>query len=299
MTSIQNIQNTRKFELMSIMGGIGKEESANNIKKTQLDYISSDISHLDVFGEDSAFTLLSSRYSLFGIADGVGSYREVGIDPSLFSSSLMKCCSRKSSTVIKNQELPDCKQIIAEGYNQLMASEKKIYGGSTINITCFDHQSGELSISNLGDSKVMVIQPSKKKLFSTNSQQHYFNCPYQLSITPKNIIQTNPPNALLKTEEFSLNLCHRDIIIIGTDGFFDNIFKDDILKITKKYNYERENLSAYYHTLLDTARKYAFDSNKLCPFGIECLRKQNHQFTGGKKDDISLIVAIVIERITE
>ncbi|KAF0986376.1 hypothetical protein HZS_275 [Henneguya salminicola] len=217
------MQNSRKFELMSIMGGIGKEESTNNIKKTQLDYNSSDISHLEVFGEDSAYTIRSSRYSFFGIADGVGGYSKHGIDPSIFSSSLMKFCLGKSSTMIKNQELPDCKKIIAEGYNQLLKLEERIYGGSTINISYFDHQSGELSISNLGDSRVMVIQPTADLLFITNSQQYYFNCPFQLSISPGAIIQNSPQNISLNTEEASLKLCHGDIIIIGTDGFFDNM----------------------------------------------------------------------------
>ncbi|KAF0986357.1 hypothetical protein HZS_2773 [Henneguya salminicola] len=290
------MQNSRKFELMSIMGGIGKEESANNIKNTQLDYNSSDISHLEVFGEDSAYTIRSSRYSFFGIADGVGGYKEVGIDPSLFSSSLMEFCLRKSSAIISNQELPDCKKIITECYNQLLELKERIYGGSTINISYFDHQSGELSISNLGDSRLMVIQPTADLFLITNPQQHYFNCPFQLSINPGDIVQYNPPNISLNTEEVSLKLCHGDIIIMGTDGFFDNMFYGDIFKITNTYNYQRDDFPALYHTLLDTARKDAFNPLKITPFGVEYFQHQNQLFLGGKKDDITLIVAIVVER---
>ncbi|KAF0989042.1 hypothetical protein HZS_1146 [Henneguya salminicola] len=296
VTCKQSMQNSRKFELMSIMGGISKDESADKIKKAQLDYNSLDISHLEFFGEDSAFSLLSSRYTFFGIADGVGGYRKYKIDPSLFSTTLMKFCLMQSLKMIKNQELPDCKKIITEGYHQLIALEEKIYGGSTINITCFDHQSGELCISNLGDSRVMVIQPKQNRLFTTNSQQHYFNCPYQLYFNHEDIIQSNPPNISLKTEQFSLKLCHGDIIIIGTDGFFDNMFHEDIIEITKKYDYEKESFPKYYNALLETARKYAFDPIKLSPFGLEYLQQKNKKFIGGKRDDITLIVAIVVKR---
>ncbi|KAF0988853.1 hypothetical protein HZS_7123 [Henneguya salminicola] len=299
VTYTQYMEKNRKYDLMVITGGLSKGESVDNIKKTQFFYNSSDISNFEVFGEDSAFTVLSSRYSFFGIADGVGGYRKYRIDPSLFSSTLMKLCLNKSLTVIKNYARPNCKKIIDDGYNQLLSLQERIYGGSTINISCFDHRSGELSISNLGDSRVMVIQPTRNQIFTTNSQQHHFNCPYQLSNTSDDIVITNFTFKQFDSEQYSLQLHHGDIIIIGTDGFFDNMSPEDIIEITKKYNYGRESFPIYYHTLLDTARKYAFDPLKISPFGLEHLEQKKQPFLGGKRDDITLIVAVVVERINQ
>ena len=56
--------------------------------------------------------------SVPGVADGVGGWRNYGVDPSLFSSSLMATCQ---NAVIEGRSRPEApKTIIATGYHDLI-----------------------------------------------------------------------------------------------------------------------------------------------------------------------------------
>jgi protein phosphatase PTC7 len=63
-----------------------------------------------------------------GVADGVGSWREHGIDPSLFSSSLMDACKSLIDNKLLDLNPLTLKELLSKGYKQLLEDKQCIIG---------------------------------------------------------------------------------------------------------------------------------------------------------------------------
>ena len=144
----------------------------------------------------------------------------------------------------------------------------KSYGSSTICLCTIVEE--KLKVANLGDSGLLLIRYNKinqesKVIFCTKDQQHEFNAPFQLANIPKNIHEklakkkgkhcdeNDDKDTKVKLEEeveeqkefwqdppqasdvYDVNVKAGDIIVLGTDGVFDNLFLDDILDIIDLY----------------------------------------------------------------
>lgn len=102
--------------------------------------------------------------------------------------------------------------------------------GSTTSTMAYLKGDGHLETCNLGDSGYLLIRPDAHgkltSLYRSESQQYYFNCPYQTG----NHNKKSPSH-----EAFSI--CHlvkeNDIIVLGTDGVWDNLYDQDIMKIVE------------------------------------------------------------------
>ncbi|SOV21852.1 conserved Plasmodium protein, unknown function [Plasmodium sp. DRC-Itaito] len=87
-------------------------------------------------------------------------------------------------------------------------------------------------------------------------QQHYFNCPYQITFMPSNfsydnIKNNNSFNSTINMNKYNdiitkclrycdystIDLKNNYIIISGSDGLFDNLYDDDIMKIIFNHFY--------------------------------------------------------------
>lgn len=68
----------------------------------------------------------STLFFFSGVADGVGGWRTYGIDPSLFSNTLMRTCERLVTMGRFNARSPS--SIIANSYYELMESKEQIIG---------------------------------------------------------------------------------------------------------------------------------------------------------------------------
>ena len=60
-------------------------------------------------------------------------------------------------------------------------------------------------------------------IFRTEEQQHSFNFPYQLGTGSKD----RPCDA----QFFTVQIQEGDLVLVGSDGLFDNLFDEDILSI--------------------------------------------------------------------
>lgn len=217
-------------------------------------------------GEDAYYCCYSTKHEVysFGIADGVGGWMAFEIDPSLVSRQLMWNCKmllcadqinqiisennytipkEYESTVMKALELPQVihPKILLERAFRLMTELNQVKAGGTTACVLFlkplPQNLYQLSYANLGDSGFAVVNKQKNKvIYRTKEQQHYFNAPYQLSIIPPELdsdelIKDDPSSA-----DLQINCCtlrEGDFIILATDGLFDNLFDQDILKIMK------------------------------------------------------------------
>jgi len=230
----ETISISSSYKLITVYSGFSKE------------YFSGNTSNLInekncICGDDSWFIASQRTADVLGIADGVGGWRELGVDPSKFSSSLMKQCKRvveqDNSLFSNSQSINKITpvEILKKSYNALLESkDQSLIGSSTACIIVFNRESKYLYSANLGDSGFIVVR-NNKIVHRSQEQCHYFNAPFQLSLLPpmsneETLIQDSPISA--STSSFKLN--EGDFIILATDGLWDNLNENILLsKISK------------------------------------------------------------------
>lgn len=183
-------------------------------------------------------------------------------------------------------------------------------GSSTCSVITINADNYEIQGSNLGDSGYLILRDGK---IVTRSpiQQYRFNAPYQITLGPDGKVKDEVPKAtsdIIQGEE-------GDLIIIATDGLWDNLFESEIMEIAA-FEEERiwrmennsngtrgkslidpsnESSSLYIaETLVKEAKKASISTNRDSPFSIEA-RKHGITHLGGKEDDITVIVAKLLK----
>jgi len=231
----------------------------------------------------------------------------------------------------------------------------KSCGSSTACIWTLDNDI--LSISNLGDSGFVLFryieEENSYQIFSrSHEQQHSFNAPYQLTNLPNkfkkrklnNFCCDRPEDAdlyqfgLSNSEIYSGEIVdfsikrnsenYPDILVLGSDGLFDNIFFEDMTRMVSKYclnlkmktskdspnpnsclhpsEYTRDDALSLSKILAFKAYQASISQHWDTPFGQkvnELIQKEKEtkrsgrqfpqQWRGGKQDDISAVVAFI------
>jgi len=265
------------------------------------------------FGDDSFFVTADSAADVLGVADGVGGWRNYGVDPSLFSSSLMATCQR---VVNEGRSRPDApKTIIATGYHDLVqltrspfASGRRttaasgLMGSSTVCIVSFHRDTQNLYAANLGDSGFAVFR-NGKVIHRSIEQQHYFNAPYQLSLPPQqarsgstsSMLQDSPDEA----DTSSVPLEEGDVIVLATDGLWDNLDDEMIWEEIETNLHDTNDEVSVRRTaraLATRARTLAFDPSYMSPFAKNARAAGIQRVQGGKPDDITILLSAVAQR---
>jgi protein phosphatase PTC7 len=198
-------------------------------------------------------------FTYFGVADGVGSWREYDVDPRLFSHKLMEecenvlleSCHQDPTEGKKSKRVVAPSDILAKAYDRV--KNENIIGSSTACVALFDSIRHQLHFSNLGDSGIMVLRHidsdiagtlkrdrTKTRLertsdlriaFVSQQQLHSFNHPYQLGWTGQELKEKSSFKSARDSCTTSIHLRRGDIIIMATDGLFDNVDIDDIAKM--------------------------------------------------------------------
>ncbi|KAE8792559.1 putative protein phosphatase 2C 1 [Hordeum vulgare] len=233
-------------------------------------------------GGEDAFFVGGDGGGVFAIADGVSGWAEKNVNPALFSRELMA----NSSTFIKDGEVSQDPQILLMKAHAATSS----IGSATVIVAMLE-KTGTLKIASVGDCGLKVIRKGQV-MFSTCPQEHYFDCPYQLS---SEAIGQTSQDALVCT----VNLMEGDMIVSGSDGFFDNIFDQEILAIINESPGTDEAAKA----LAELARKHSVDVTFDSPYSMEARSRGfdvpwwkkllGAKLVGGKMDDITVIVAQV------
>ncbi|XP_009577560.1 PREDICTED: protein phosphatase PTC7 homolog, partial [Fulmarus glacialis] len=183
------------------------------------------------YGDDACFVARHRSADVLGVADGVGGWRDYGVDPSQFSGTLMRTCERlvKEGRFVPSNPVG----ILTAGYCELLQNKVPLLGSSTACIVVLDRTSHRLHTANLGDSGFLVVRGGEV-VHRSDEQQHYFNTPFQLSIAPpeaEGVVLSDSPDAADSTS-FDVQL--GDIILTATDGLFDNMPDYMILQELKK-----------------------------------------------------------------
>ncbi|KAJ9502419.1 Protein phosphatase 2C 7 [Exophiala xenobiotica] len=192
-------------------------------------------------GQDAYFVARvgqDSDITAFGVADGVGGWTDHGIDPADFSHGL---CSHMLETALSwsQEERLGPRQLLEIGYDKVK-NDPAIRAGGTTACVAVSEPDGRMRIANLGDSGFLQLRLGTVHHYS-NPQTHAFNTPYQLSMTPPEILAqamifggmplADEPE---KADLADHMLRHGDVLVLGTDGVWDNLNSQDILSIVSK-----------------------------------------------------------------
>lgn len=261
--------------------------------------------------EDAYFT--SEAIKLCGVADGVGSWGSCGIDPSLFSNDLMKKCQVISEKYCQ-KKLSLTAEILREIGRQGHANTTE-YGSSTLVLASVVNS--HLNYLSVGDSRIAVLRLTNhlyKMVFISKEQQHSFNCPYQLSKLPSrhqfdklrrsgygkfiSYLERCPEpvgDTTSKGQIGCFTLHKGDLVILGTDGLFDNLFREAIVDIANQAAASRpaDLAKEFGDKLLMAAFLASIDPIAETPFEKES-KKHGRNYTGGKPDDITAVVMLTL-----
>jgi len=228
-------------------------------------------------GEDS-YLVSSPTNSTIAVADGVGGWESMGVNPRAFADEILS----KTYKFMKAGET-DPKNAISASFSLL--SE---IGSATFCMGKMDSE-GIFRVANIGDSGFMVIR-NEKILVESAEHQHEFNYPYQLGIG-----EDGKPHGKDRPEDaqvYRMQLEKGDIVVMGTDGLFDNLWPKQILSIIEIDPFNPKALSKQLATI---AYEESQKKDNLVPFFQKAkeAKKSYATYQGGKEDDISVVVSIV------
>jgi protein phosphatase PTC7 len=280
-------------------------------------------------GEDAFYVSARKNYVSFGVADGVGGWANEGIDPSVFSNVL---CTSARQAFLK-ADTPDPLDLMKQSYDNVTKGGDENVGSSTAVFLVLDRSTGRLKTANLGDSGYLIIRHGDV-IFRSKAQTFGFNAPYQLSLYPSSSSMNERTDILNFKCEDSFVTSHTvqpgDVLILGSDGLFDNLFLDDILAeyesslshFYDKYPRYHTAMQAWWNAglnesathppimrkdylkdldkvmedlsycLTDLANDFANDDTVASPFSEEA-QNAGYHMQGGKVDDITVVAVYV------
>jgi len=229
---------------------------------------------------------------VIGVADGVGGWRQYGVDPGLFSSNLMKSCERLVMAGFFQGNQPS--KLLEQGFREMQENKQQIIGSSTACLMMLCHSDLKLYTANIGDSGFLVVR-SGEVVHRSQEQQHYFNTPFQLSLPPtelqREVLADQPESA----DNYEFRVEDGDVILLATDGIFDNV-PDRLLieEMDKVYNCkDAVAVQQCANSIALMARRLSRDSKFLSPFSLKALAAGIEAGPGGKPDDITVLLATV------
>ncbi|KAK1267553.1 putative protein phosphatase 2C BIPP2C1 [Acorus gramineus] len=223
-------------------------------------------------GEDAYFV---AHENWLGVADGVGQWSLEGINAGLYARELMDNCARFVSEL---QTVPGTKpeEVLIRG-----AAVTRSPGSSTAVVSFCDGQ--VLHVANLGDSGFIIIRNGA--VFKRSTPMLYgFNFPLQ--------IQRGDDAAPL-IETYAIDLHAGDVIITATDGLFDNLYEQEIAVIVSKSLQASLSPSEIAEFLVKRAQDIGKSASSRSPFADAAHAAGYSGYTGGKLDDVTVIVSIV------
>ena len=230
-------------------------------------------------GEDAFFLYNNNNCSSIGVADGVGGWAEQGIDSGIYSKKLLS----HVYDYIDNWNGYNADVVLKKSLNYAK-NNTKVLGSSTASVLLLNN--GYLYTANIGDSGFLIIRDNNI-IYKSQSQQHSFNYPYQ--------IQYNGGDSIDETVEDKIPIQYGDIIILATDGLFDNIYPAQILNLMNRNN----NLDKLVVDIVENAFNLSKNNEWMSPFAYEAHKNRINQMKGGKMDDITVVIAQITDKNQE
>jgi protein phosphatase PTC7 len=241
---------------------------------------------------------------MLGVCDGVSQVEQFGIRPDELPVELLEECSAAAEAQLSpvgNQlayaagfpKYGGLIELLVDAYKNTTS-----HGSTTVLLAALDHSKGRplLHVLNLGDCELVVLNYAYDQWqvkFRTMPQRvdGHRQQPYQLSRVDETIdpdfvedkhaipfIRQGTSNSVVEVEI-------DDLVIMGTDGVFDNLFLEEILeKVDLDGPASQEDMSRIAKAIVDEAHSRVGGTMDT-PMGPGA---------GGKADDTTLVVASVI-----
>lgn len=220
------------------------------------------------------------------VADGVGGWAGKGVDPGKFSRELRDHIKEE----YEKRKFFGLDEVEIKSSLVDAVKNTKSTGSSTIVMLLLNQETKKLHSTYVGDSLYMILRfDENAKLFKifykSNEQQHRFNQPFQVGTNGD-----SPNLAIIQTHD----ILDKDIVIVASDGLWDNLFDEEILETINKRVGGKEGQLAdceeVANYLAALAEKYSLDVQYESPFAKRA-KARGFEYFGGKEDDITVIVA--------
>jgi len=100
-----------------------------------------------------------------------------------------------------------------------------------------------------------------------------------------------PSSAILS----SVEVREGDMVVLGTDGFFYNVYDTEVAQILQEMKgCSEENVKETCVALVERAFEHSQDTTYLSPFAKEGSEALSWLYVGGKPDDITVLLAAVV-----
>ena len=131
-----------------------------------------------------------------------------------------------------------------------------------------------------------------KIIFKSEYQLYEFNFPYQLAVYSDGEGDTESLKNIGKNTQKKLILKSGDVVLLMTDGVFDNLFDIELEKITNSLMLNVKPAQELAESIGHSAKNRSLQYHANTPF-IEGAKMCGKEFYGGKIDDITVVVAIM------
>ena len=88
-----------------------------------------------------------------------------------------------------------------------------------------------------------------------------------------------------------LQVMPNDVVVLGSDGLFDNVTPDQILEDVRAHIGEHKHPSAIAQHLVTLAYNNSMDKDQDTPYSLAATEAFDMIYSGGKPDDITVVVA--------
>jgi len=267
--------------------------------------------------KDADATLTSPM--LLGVCDGVSQLEEFNIDPSLLPNELLRTCEELAML----QLMPDMAVSPQDAYRGPISllkeayEETESYGSTTVLLAALDNSTrihGKLhpmiAVLSIGDCELLMLrrtngrQSELEAVFHTEMQRIDYNVqtPLQLARVDGRIDEDFDESIALEVIEkgsavHCVSAYEGDILILGSDGVFDNLFLDEIVEICNEIlrPAKKPDFTPMPPSMLSqVAQRIVKDSHaKSDAKGGQFLDTPIGK--GGKVDDTSVVVAEIVE----
>ncbi|KFX96791.1 hypothetical protein O988_05161 [Pseudogymnoascus sp. VKM F-3808] len=270
-----------------------------------------------------------------GVADGVGGWADSGVDPADFSHAFCDYMAYEANNFDpQSGESLSAMALMQEGYDSVVEDKTIRAGGSTACVA-IARTDGSLDVANLGDSGFLQLRlnavhyNSEPQTHAFNTPYQLAIIPRAMRMMTQAFGGTQLDDMPKDSAVSKHNLRHGDVLVFATDGVWDNLNSHDILKLVSKlmvganaWTHSDEgikvtdrlsdyilkdtsggpdksvkSLQSFLAMGIASAAKAASINRRVDgPFAKEVQKHYPHEmWSGGKVDDICVIVAVVVE----
>jgi len=276
-------------------------------------------------GDDAYFASRTacSQCTALGVADGVHMWRATGVDSGAFSRSLMRECKRLARSLPARSLHAHLNSTLSSALSSSVSHGT--VGSCTACLLAVCHNSGSVSSANIGDSGWLLLSRSSRSQLSHNTHsraladgsdapsssslddpsydlsdsssplqvrcrsrplEHLFGWPYQLGTHAA-------ADSTSDADEFEFTLRIGDVLLVGTDGLWDNLHEWEIAEEAE--NSISRGAAAIARSLASRAYESSLDQDRVTPYSIAASNAFEMVYSGGKRDDIAVVCALARE----